>query len=383
MVAVLGHLDVVPEGDGWSIPPYEGRVENGRIYGRGSMDDKGPTYAALYGLKAIKDSGLPMKRRVRVIFGLNEETGSEDMKYYAQHCGEFPVVGFTPDAEYPVINGEKGLLIETYGCKLEQQPAAALRLLKLEGGTAANIVPAYAKAVFACAPALAEELAARKAEGITCTVTAEGLTVEAEGVSAHGAMPEEGVNAIGRLMIFLNTLPLEGQLAVAVKLIAEKIGMETNGKSLGIYLYDEVSGELSNCMGVIAGDENELTVSLNYRYPVTKSVDQCRPVVQEVFAANGFYVVDSRYDEQLYVAPESELVQKLMSVYTEYSGRNDAPKSIGGGTYAKSMPNVVAFGAIFPGDEAREHKPDEFMELSRLVDNAIIYANSIYALAND
>ena len=383
MVAVLGHLDVVPEGDGWSIPPYEGRVENGRIYGRGSMDDKGPTYAALYGLKAIKDSGLPMKRRVRVIFGLNEETGSADMNYYAEHCAEYPVVGFTPDAEYPVINGEKGLIIENYGCKLEQKADAAITLKKMEGGTAVNIVPAFASAELACSAQLAKEIAEKQAEGIACTITEDGVLVEAQGVSAHGAMPEEGINAIGRLVIFMNQLPLEGQLAKAIKLLAEKIGMETDGKSLGINLWDEVSQGLTNNMGTISADSSELTVGLNYRYPVTKSFDQCGPQVKAQFEESGFYNIVSRHDEQLYVSPESELVQKLMKVYTEYSGRSDAPKSIGGGTYAKSMPNVVAFGPIFPGDEVREHKPDEFMELSRLVDNAIIYANSIYALAND
>jgi succinyl-diaminopimelate desuccinylase len=159
--------------------------------------------------------------------------------------------------------------------------------------------------------------------------------------------------------------------------------MESDGKGLGIDLWDQVSQGLTNNMGTISGNEEELTVGLNYRYPVTKSFDQCAPKVKAEFEAAGFAQLESRHDHQLYVAPESELVQKLMKVYTEYSGRSDAPKSIGGGTYAKSMPNVVAFGPIFPGDEVREHKPDEFMELSRLVDNAIIYANSIYALAND
>ena len=193
MVAVLGHLDVVPEGEGWSIPPYEGRVENGRIYGRGTMDDKGPTYAALYGLKAIKDSGLPIKRRVRVIFGLNEETGSADMKYYAEHCGEYPVVGFTPDAEYPVINGEKGLIIETYGCTLEQNPGAAITLKKMEGGDAANIVPGWARAELACAPELAQQIAAKQAEGIACTDIDTALVRRAakEALDIDLEMPQE------------------------------------------------------------------------------------------------------------------------------------------------------------------------------------------------
>lgn len=383
MVAVLGHLDVVPEGEGWSIPPYEGRVENGRIYGRGTMDDKGPTMAALYGLQAIRESGLPLKRRVRVIFGLNEESGSADMKYYAEHCGEYPAVGFTPDAEYPVINGEKGLLMETFGCSLNQT-GSALKLQKLQGGTAVNIVPNFARAEFDCAPDLAQKLAGQKAEGITCTLTGTGLAVEASGVSAHGAVPEEGENAIGRLMIFLHEhFPLEGQLAAAVKLLAEQIGMETDGKALGIALRDEVSGGLTMNMGIISGDREKLEVGLNYRYPVTRSYEECGPKVKAAFEAAGFTQTKLHHDKQLYIAPDSALVTKLMKVYTEYSGCSDQPKSIGGGTYAKSMPNVVAFGPIFPGDEVREHKPDEFMEISRLMDNAIIYAEAIYALATD
>ena len=107
MVAVLCHLDVVPEGDGWSVPPYEGLVKDGRIYGRGTMDDKGPALAALYGLAALREAGLTPRRRIRLIFGLNEETGSADMKYYLRHGGEVPVMGITPDGEYPVINGER------------------------------------------------------------------------------------------------------------------------------------------------------------------------------------------------------------------------------------------------------------------------------------
>ena len=110
MVAVLGHLDVVPEGDGWSFDPFGGEIRDGKVFGRGAMDDKGPTIAALYALAALRDSGLPIRRRIRLLFGTNEETGSNDMKYYRSHGGEIPVMGFTPDGEYPVINGEKGLI---------------------------------------------------------------------------------------------------------------------------------------------------------------------------------------------------------------------------------------------------------------------------------
>ena len=380
MVAVLGHLDVVPEGDGWTVPPYGGVVQDGKIFGRGTMDDKGPTLAALYALKAIQESGLPLKRRIRILFGLNEETGSADMKYYVAHGGEIPVMGFTPDGEYPIINGEKGLINETYGCEFTQ--SGHLYLKKITGGTAHNIVPNYAKAEFRCEAAVAEQIAAMDAEGITVAVTDDGIVVEAAGVSAHGGTPWEGVNANGRLVQFLTKLPLEGQLKTAIDFLAEKIGMEWDGTSMGIAMEDEVSGKLTNNFGVLNADEASLEVKLNYRYPVTKTYDLCGPQLMAAFEAAGFRLTAATRKNRLYMAPDSELVQRLMKVYTECTGDVDAqPKSIGGGTYAKMLPNVLAFGPIFPGDEVREHKPDEFMELSRLRDNANILAEAMYALA--
>ncbi len=379
MVAILGHLDVVPEGEGWSLPPYGGTVKDGRIYGRGTMDDKGPTVAALYALLAIKEAGIPLKRRVRILFGLNEETGSADMKYYKSHGGELPVMGFTPDGEYPVINGEKGLVTQGFRCRYEQE--GPLVLLSLQGGTAHNIVPHYAKAELRCDPSLARALTELAGEGITCTPTPEGFRAEAQGVAAHGGSPEEGVNAIGRLMAFLSRLPLSQGPARAVRLLGEQIALEWDGRSLGIATRDHVSGPLTFNLGTLEGDEGGFAVKLNYRYPVTRTFDCCGPQVLAAFQAAGFEETSLVHKEALYLPPESELVKKLLAVYEKCTGRPAAPKSIGGGTYAKMLPNVVAFGPVFPGDEVREHKADEFMEISRLIDNAEIIAEAILALA--
>lgn len=381
MVAVLGHLDVVPEGEGWTVPPYGGVVKDGRIYGRGTMDDKGPTMAALYALLALKEAGIPLKRRVRILFGLNEETGSADMKYYTAHGGEAPVMGFTPDGEYPVINGEKGLITEGFRCSYTQ--SGPLYLKRIQGGTAHNIVPNHAMAEFICAPELAAEIAAEEGEDIKCTVTKEGLLVEALGVSAHGGTPGEGVNAIGRLMRFLSDLPLEGKLATAVKFLAQRIGLEWNGESMGIAMEDRVSGELTLNLGTVNGDDSGFEVKLNYRYPVTKSFEDCGPQVKAAFEEAGFIQTVLTHKKGLYMAPDSKLIQKLLGVYAKCTGLPAEPKSIGGGTYAKMLPNVVAFGPVFPGDEVREHKADEFMEISRLIDNAEIIAEAICALAGE
>ena len=380
MVAVLSHLDVVPEGEGWTVPPYGGQVLNGRIYGRGTMDDKGPALCALYGLLAIKQAGLPLKRRIRLIFGLNEETGSADLKYYTTHGGEIPVMGITPDGEYPVINGEKGLVTEFFTRELHQ--TGVIRLTSLSGGEAHNIVPAHARAVLACPGEMAEKIAARRADKVRCTRTEEGVCVEAEGVGAHACTPGEGENAIGRLMRFLSDLPLEGELKTMVDMLAGRLGMEWDGRSLGIAMEDELSGPLTMNMGVIRMEGERVDVRLNYRYPVTRGFEECGPQVRAAFEGAGFRQDYLLHKPALYMPADSPLVSKLMKVYTGCTGDSSAaPKCIGGGTYAKMIPNTLAFGPIFPGDEVREHKPDEYMELSRLMDNTKILASAIYEMA--
>lgn len=380
MVAVLGHLDVVPEGDGWHMPPYEGRVQDGKIYGRGTMDDKGPTVAALYALKALKESGAKPTKRIRLIFGLNEENGSADMKYYAQKGQETPIFGFTPDGEYPVINGEKGLVNAAFCCQYAQRGDLVLTYIK--GGTAHNIVPAEAIARLQCPPKQAEQILRRPQTAEICrSRTATGVEIKALGKGAHGGTPQEGINAIGLLMQELQALPLAPELAAKVNFMAARIGTEYDGASLGIAQKDEISGPLTLNLGTVEGDENGFEVKVNYRYPVTKSFEDCGPALEQQFAEAGFEKTWFSHKNSLYLPPESELIQKLTRVYHECTGLDATPKAIGGGTYAKMMPNTVAFGPIFPGDEVREHKPDEFIEVTRLIENAKIIAAAMYELA--
>lgn len=379
MVAVLGHLDVVPAGDGWSFDPWGGEIKDGRIWGRGTMDDKGPSIAALFALAALRDSGLPIQRRIRLLFGCNEETGSADVKYYLAKGGEVPKMGFTPDGEYPVINGEKGIINVTFSRAYEQ--TGELKLLSIHGGTAPNVVPASACAKLACSQELAQRIAKLSAPKVRYTATEYGIFVETEGVSAHGSTPGLGENAIGRLVMALDTLPFEGDAANAIHFLAETLGMETNGKSAGIYLQDEVSGELTLNWGTLTADENKMSMKINYRYPVTKGYEDCGPALNGKFAAAGFVKDAEMHKAKLYIPEDSELVKTLLKVYVEHTGLEGKPKCIGGGTYAKMLPNTLAFGPIFPGDEVREHKPDEFLEIPKLMKNAQIIAAAMYEMA--
>lgn len=369
MVAVLGHLDVVPEGDGWNYPPYGAVIDNGRLYGRGAVDDKGPTVAALYALRAIADSGVALSRRIRVIFGLNEEKGSLCIKHYVNKGEELPVMGFTPDGEYPIINGEKGIVTATFVRRLSAD--GAKRIAAFSAGIAANVVPEFATAELTFAP-----------EGkLPEKVSATGTRVEARGVNAHGSTPELGENAIGRLLLALDGLGLSGDHGEAVHFLAEHIGMETRGKSLGIALSDDISGDLTLNFGVAKLEGDTLSVTINIRYPVTRKLEEFYPALVAKMAEGGFTETSLAHKQALYMPPESELIRCLSKVYEEQTGEPARLISMGGGTYAKTMPNTVAFGPIFPGDEAVEHKPNEYIELSKLMKNAKIIAAAMYEMA--
>lgn len=381
LVAVLGHLDVVPEGSGWTYPPYGGEIHDGKLYGRGAIDDKGPTVGALYALKAIKELNLPLRRRVRVIFGLNEEAGSKCIKYYVDHGGEIPVAGFTPDGAYPIINGEKGIVTCRYSRKLSKAGNAAI--VSIKGGTVVNAVPDYAEAEFIM-PEKMKEAAGRLALGMQGIKTEEKegfFTISSYGISAHGSTPEKGRNAISQLLLFLGRLDLGGDIGEFVDFINNYVGLEVNGESLGIFMEDDVSGKFTFNLGKIEGGSDEIVIGINMRYPVTKTYEEFIGTFEEKMKHGKMEQISLVHKKRLYVSPESELIKKLSRVYEEKTGEKAELLSIGGGTYAKAIDNIVAFGPIFQGQPVVEHMPDEYIEIDSLIKNVQIMAAAIYELA--
>ena len=380
MIAVVAHLDVVPAGDGWSVPPFDGTEKDGRIYGRGAVDDKGPAIAALYALLALKESARKTGKRIRLLFGTNEENGSSDMRYYFAHGGETPSAGFTPDGSFPVIYGEKGIIIASLRKEFMQDQAPA-KLLRMNGGTAFNVVPANAEAQIICSEEVFLNLCKDLPDYIHVIRTDNGAKIRSDGVSAHGSTPEKGINAISRLIGVLKDLPFEEEVSKTLRFLHEKIGAETNGSSLGIALRDDVSGDLVLNLGTIDADAHSISLTVNYRYPVTCTFEDCGPVFNKVFEENGFCIQEQVHEPALYIDPKGELVSTLTEVYQELSGRKEEPYCIGGGTYAKSVPNIVAFGPVFPGDADCEHQPDEYIGKDRLILCAKIYAEAMYRLS--
>ena len=383
-VGALGHLDVVPEGGGWQHPPYGAELDNGYIYARGSSDDKGPTYAALFAAKAVLDSGLPLRRRIRVIFGCDEESGFGCVHHYFDVANEErPVLGFTPDAGFPLIYAEKGianLILE----KVRPTPNGDLRIASASGGRRPNMVPDSAEALLvgeheALARA-AEQLDNYWDRNVILTPTADTLKITALGKSAHGARPTNGDNAVARLARVLATLNLP-DTELWLDWIADSV--DATGQALGIAHTDDVAGPLTSNLGVLEATEAKVRITYNIRYPVTWSKEELLAAYTPVGEKAGWTIAEVHDQAPLYVPLDQEPVATLLRVYRENTGDMDSqPGTMGGGTYARATPHIVAYGAGFPnGSDGPAHEPDERIAVSTLLNAAKIYAQALYEMA--
>lgn len=386
-VAVLGHIDVVPEGDDWMYPPYAAEIHDGKIYARGSLDDKGPVMAALYGLKAIKDSGTKLSKKVRVIFGTDEETGSGiEMEYYNNHEKQ-PVSGFTPDAEYPMIYGEKGITLFHLVKDLNFKPSNGISVKYIKGGLRPNMVPDKAQALIEAEDTEAvvnavSEYAKTSGFDLTAEVKDNTVLVKSAGLAAHGSFPEKGKNAVMQLLAFIGTLDLGAcDLKDAVDFLNKSIGFDPYGEAFGVGLEDKPSGKLSFNTGVIDMTEDKIDLHLNLRYPVTYKFEDMMTPFNKRIEGTGFRVENMSHQKPLFFPEDHPLIKALQKVYSEQTGKDAKPLAIGGGTYAKEMKNIVAFGPIFPGKPDLDHQVNEYIEIEDLIENAKIYAHAIYELA--
>ena len=373
-LAILAHLDVVPEGDGWKYPPYGAVIENGRMYGRGTSDDKGPAVAALYAMKAVKDAGIPLRRKVRLILGCDEESGWEDIAHYNK-VATMPRMGFSPDASYPIINIEKGI------CRLELHgvlSSEGLQVIAFNNGERPNVIPGRASALVAgdAAAAAQAEAAAKKLDiPAEVQLTDEGVAITVTGISGHAAYPETARNANGEMLLLLRELGVQGNL----RLLADKIGLDYKGEGLEISVSDGISGYLTCNLGIIRADEGGVYATLDIRYPVMTNPDM---IIKNVSASlPGMRVEAMEVKEPHHVPAGSELVQNLLDAYHEVTGYERKCLYTGGGTYARSLQEGVAFGASFPQDEDLAHQANEYADIEGLYKNMKIFALAIVKLA--
>lgn len=393
-VGILSHLDVVPEASGWTYPPYAAEIHDGKIFGRGAIDDKGPAIAALYAMKAIKESEVELSRKIRMIFGTNEETGWGCMDYYFKH-EEAPTMAFTPDADFPVIYGEKGIITFDLINEVELEECGGMTLIDIYGGNAPNMVPDYAEAVL---EVLDIKLIENKLKSylkikkypISLKIEKNIVTIVAKGVSAHGSTPEKGESAISYLMDFLGYIfgnkcddcelcPLYDFLSF----YNERIAFKHHGEGIGCALEDDISGKLNFNPGLIKLEEDKIVITVNVRYPIKSSAREVYDGIRNNLKDTSIKLIEDEGDKKpLHVDKDSFLVEKLMKVYREETGDMDSePITIGGGTYARAMDNAVAFGPMFPGQEDVVHQKNEYISVDHLMKLAKIYAKALYELA--
>lgn len=380
-VGVLAHLDVVPAGKGWSTDPFTLTIKDGNMYGRGVMDDKGSAVAALYGLRIIRDLNIPLKRGLRLVVGTNEENGSKCMEYYATHR-EPPTLGFTPDANYPLIHGEKG----SFWAKLFFDKEDLL-ILSMEAGEVFNAVPAECTVILDGSVDInALQASADKGFSEGYPVTIEKINdgkirMVVKGKAAHGSMPELGVNAIvSAAMILCDTLGEKaGKLLHFAK---DVIGRDPNGKTAGVYFSDE-NGELTLNLGLLRFENGEGWLGTDIRFPVTGTGAYAAGLYQAMADKYGIRAEIPTPSEPHFVPQNSELVTKLLGVYRDVTGDQNAQSmTIGGGTYARHVgKNFVAFGPEFGDTDYHMHNADEFYPVEDFMKHCVICTMGMLKLA--
>ncbi|MCM1528748.1 MAG: Sapep family Mn(2+)-dependent dipeptidase [Alistipes sp.] len=337
-LGILTHLDVVP---GWGADCFTLKRAGGRLIARGAIDDKGPAVASVFALRAVKELGIPLKKGVRLIFGTNEENGSADIAYYRKKR-ELPPMVFTPDGEYPLINGEKGMLRVYFSTAMDAD-------VEISAGEVINAVPG------------------------SCKVTEGGKTRIYQGKSAHASTPEKGENAITK---FLEDYCGESKVLKGFQQIFPHCDVG------GTAIFGDIPENLTCVISMLNTVENRLAGAVDIRFPMDRTKREIFGMLEKKFSAAGLTIDCCEGVEPHYTEENSDFVQSLLRVYEKVTGEKGECLTIGGGTYVHEIPGGVAFGAEFPGEDGNMHSPDEFITEENLLKNAEIMAEAIVELCS-
>lgn len=418
-LGILAHLDVVPEGSGWSHNPYECIIKDGKIYGRGTADDKGPAVIALYAVKAAQDISGGLKKPVRVILGTCEETGPEDLEYYSGNY-IMPDLVFSPDAEFPLINIEKGRIAYRFGAKVKPTATMCPEVIWFKGGDTQNIVPHEASCLvrFENPDALcilndfAEKTSSYTQAMITVTESTDSVNtfhIHSEGKGAHASTPENGNNAQTALLCMLVALYNKFRDGLCSENRCSECQMcdtsnffyyaktllqlfphgDTTGRNIGIDFTDEKSGNLTLNFGVLNYDIKDkiLDAGIDIRYPVLKLFEDDNYEVLKNTVKTTLKRFDFEINSESFTLPHcadenSDFVKTLLDSYEVFTGNEKKCISIGGGTYVHNIPGGVAFGCAMPGTDNRMHGADEFAVIDELIASAEIFTHAIIKICN-
>ncbi|KRM95250.1 Xaa-His dipeptidase [Liquorilactobacillus aquaticus DSM 21051] len=384
VIGILAHVDVMPAGEGWDTDPFIPVVKDGRLYGRGASDDKGPAMATYYALKLIKELNLPVSKKVRFILGTDEESGWRCVKHYFERM-PLPDYGFSPDAFFPLINGEKGNV--TYSVNFLGSNEGEVTLVDFKAGMRENMVPREAIAHLSGinSDSIEEKFNAfisqnpiqgkfEKSNGI--------IELEVIGKAAHAQEPRNGINAGTYLALFLNELKLGGEAKNYIEFAAKWLHEDSRMNNFGIHFTDNVMGDLTMNAGIFNfKNSSGGSVILNFRFPRgIKALKIKKALEKETAPLKAAIKLAGKLQEPHYVPLDDPMVKTLLGVYERQTGNKGYGVVVGGGTYGRLMERGVAFGAMFPNVPDTMHQVNEFIPVEDLLKAAAIYAESIYEL---
>ena len=389
LLGIIGHLDVVPEGSDWTYPPFSGTISDGKIFGRGAIDDKGPVVSSLYAMKAVMDN-CKLNKRVRLIIGLNEENDWKCIEHYKE-VEESPTVGFSPDADFPCIYAEKSIL----SCYIKEDYKNTSDKIKIKeidcNNNALNVVPKFCSLVLEIneqeldindlIKTLKQFIKENNFEIDIYKLSKTEVKLTSYGVQSHAAHPDLGVNAISRLLLILSLTFKEFDCNLELLDFFNKyIRIEYNGASLGISCEDE-SGVLTLNVGDFSLENDTLKLGMNLRIPISTPISDIEKAFQNLCKNYSSLNFETKSTEDfLHVPKDDKLVQTLCRIFNEETNSNAEPIAIGGATYARAFKNCISFGPNFPGHKDMCHQTDEFVEIDNLVLACKIYAKAIIEL---
>ncbi|MBR2595075.1 MAG: Sapep family Mn(2+)-dependent dipeptidase [Solobacterium sp.] len=374
LIGIIGHLDIVParREDGWDTDPFTMTEKDGILYGRGVADDKGAVVASMIAMKVLRDMGIPLTKRIRLIMGTNEETGSKGLAYYVKKEGDVDF-GFTPDGNFPGTHGEKGALGGVYRSK-------QTGILDIYGGTARNVVCPKCTIKVAKNSYSAKKLGDFFNNNNLDYEISEGEdadTITLIGKSAHASMPELGMNAISYLLVGLKEAGFQDPF---VEFYCKHFGLNYDGEGLGCKLSDEY-GVLTLNNGVISMKDGVIEGSIDIRFPVTMTMKQVQRSMQDYLEDDNGVVEIRGGVDPLFFPIDSPLVTCLHQAYVSVTGDTEnVPMTMGGGTYAKGIGNTIAFGCAFPNKNYHIHEANEECPIDELLLQAEIYVQAVLNL---
>ena len=372
-LATICHVDVVPVGNGWSQDPFKMQIRDGWMIGRGVADDKGPMVATLYALKFLKEEGVSLRYPIRAMVGDNEETHMNDVEYYLKNYPA-PVFCFTPDAEFPVCNGEKG----HFGAELVS-PVCNGEIKEFEGGVANNAVPDRASALVET-----DITKLKNAPNITLEPEGNGVRIRGWGKSGHAAMPEGTVNAIGLVVNYLLDNGLCNDAERAYLEALKKLHASTAGTGLGIDCADGPFGPLTIIGGRIFMREGRIVQTMDSRYPTCTNAEKMKEQIKAAIGT-GASLEKAEGAEPFYIAADTPAIKACIETYNEVTGENATPFTMGGGTYARHFPYAVSFGPehedmVLPEFGGPMHGANEAAPIDKLLEALKIYIIALLRL---